>query len=73
MGVGPLSDLTVLEVGGDVAVRYCGRLFARLGATVTRIGDDDDTRLGQGGAGGRRGAEPDLVWRDRPLRRLAGP
>jgi crotonobetainyl-CoA:carnitine CoA-transferase CaiB-like acyl-CoA transferase len=52
MGVGPLSDLTVLEVGGDVAVRYCGRLFARLGATVTRIGDDDDTRLGQGGAAG---------------------
>ncbi len=50
---GPLSDLRILELGGDVAVRYCGRLFALLGAAVTRLdsaaGDD---RIGRGGASG---------------------
>jgi crotonobetainyl-CoA:carnitine CoA-transferase CaiB-like acyl-CoA transferase len=29
---GPLAGLTILEASGDVAVRYCGRLFAQLGA-----------------------------------------
>lgn len=43
----------MLEVGGDVAVRYCGRLLARLGARVTRIGTGaSDGGIGQGGASG---------------------
>jgi crotonobetainyl-CoA:carnitine CoA-transferase CaiB-like acyl-CoA transferase len=32
----PLSGVSVVELGADVAVRYCGRLFAQLGATVLR-------------------------------------
>jgi crotonobetainyl-CoA:carnitine CoA-transferase CaiB-like acyl-CoA transferase len=48
----PLSKLRVLELGGDVAVRYCGRLFASQGALVTRVGETDDTLLGQGGEAG---------------------
>ncbi|HWA60303.1 MAG TPA: CoA transferase, partial [Caulobacteraceae bacterium] len=49
----PLLGLRVLEVGGDVGVRYCGALFARLGAAVTRLrGGEADAQLGQGGAAG---------------------
>ncbi len=48
----PLSKLRVLELGDDVAVRYCGRLFARQGASVFRVGASDDTLLGQGGEAG---------------------
>jgi crotonobetainyl-CoA:carnitine CoA-transferase CaiB-like acyl-CoA transferase len=33
-----LAGLRVLEIGGDVAVRYCGRLFAQMGAAVVRAG-----------------------------------
>jgi crotonobetainyl-CoA:carnitine CoA-transferase CaiB-like acyl-CoA transferase len=29
---GPLAGLSILEASGEVAVRYCGRLFAQLGA-----------------------------------------
>jgi crotonobetainyl-CoA:carnitine CoA-transferase CaiB-like acyl-CoA transferase len=39
----PLSSFTVAEIGDDVAVRYCGRQFAQLGARVVRrpaIGDE---------------------------------
>ena len=32
----PLQGLRILEASGDVAVRYCGRLFAQLGAEVVR-------------------------------------
>ncbi|HEX3919585.1 MAG TPA: CoA transferase [Caulobacteraceae bacterium] len=35
----PLAGITVAEIGGDVAVRYCGRLFARYGADVVRFED----------------------------------
>ena len=35
----PLAGIGVAELGGDIAVRYCGRLFARLGATVVRASD----------------------------------
>jgi crotonobetainyl-CoA:carnitine CoA-transferase CaiB-like acyl-CoA transferase len=45
----PLAGIGVVEVGGDVGVRYCGRLFARLGATVLRVD------------GGRRDIEPNLA------------
>jgi crotonobetainyl-CoA:carnitine CoA-transferase CaiB-like acyl-CoA transferase len=49
----PLQHLSVLEVGGGVAVRYCGRLFARLGAAVTRIpGGTPDEALSYGGTAG---------------------
>ena len=48
----PLSRFTVLEAGGDVAVRYCGRLFSRLGARVVRLGTDDDARIGYAGGAG---------------------
>ncbi|WP_312166788.1 hypothetical protein [Phenylobacterium sp.] len=33
---GPLDSLRVLEIESSVAVRYCGRLFATLGAEVRR-------------------------------------
>jgi crotonobetainyl-CoA:carnitine CoA-transferase CaiB-like acyl-CoA transferase len=39
----PLSQLRVLELPGGVATRYCGRLFAQLGATVIAAGPDRDT------------------------------
>jgi crotonobetainyl-CoA:carnitine CoA-transferase CaiB-like acyl-CoA transferase len=38
-GTGPLSGLAVVEVGGEIGVRYCGRLFAQLGANVVRVGE----------------------------------
>ena len=34
---GPLADLRVVELGGEIAVRYCGRLMAALGARVARV------------------------------------
>jgi crotonobetainyl-CoA:carnitine CoA-transferase CaiB-like acyl-CoA transferase len=49
----PLSHLRVLELPGGVATRYCGRLFAQLGATVTAAGPDQDAEPGRtAGAGG---------------------
>lgn len=45
----PLEGLRVLELGGDVAVRYCGRLFAVLGAEVCRQDAPDDVAIGWGG------------------------
>lgn len=47
-----LQDLTVVEASRDVAVRHCGRLFARLGATVVRAAGGDDTTIGYGGPAG---------------------
>jgi crotonobetainyl-CoA:carnitine CoA-transferase CaiB-like acyl-CoA transferase len=49
----PLEGLRVLEHSGDVATRYCGRLFAAWGAHVVRVGPTDDTRLGYAGEAGR--------------------
>lgn len=40
---GPLSGIAVVEAGEGEAVRYCGRLFATLGANVVRIGDPAPT------------------------------
>jgi crotonobetainyl-CoA:carnitine CoA-transferase CaiB-like acyl-CoA transferase len=49
----PLSHLRVLELPGGVATRYCGRLFAQLGATVVAAGPDRDTEpAGLAAAGG---------------------
>ena len=50
---GPLVGLSILEHSGDVATRYCGRMFAAWGATVIRIAGGDDTRLGFTGESGR--------------------
>jgi crotonobetainyl-CoA:carnitine CoA-transferase CaiB-like acyl-CoA transferase len=50
---GLLSGLTVLEYAGGVATRYCGRLFAALGATVLQAGPPDETGTGYGGAASR--------------------
>jgi crotonobetainyl-CoA:carnitine CoA-transferase CaiB-like acyl-CoA transferase len=38
----PLAGIGVAELSAGVAVRYCGRLFARLGATVVRAGGQHD-------------------------------
>jgi len=46
----PLSDLVVLEVSGDVATRYCGKLFAEHGARVISAFEPDNAHIGYGGA-----------------------
>lgn len=49
----PLGGLKVVEFGDDVAVRYCGRLFAKLGAEVVRPDRaEGDETTGYGGAAG---------------------
>src|SRR5512146_522480 len=49
----PLQGLRVLEASGGVAVRYCGRMFAQLGAEVTTlIPSFGDNRLGYAGRAG---------------------
>jgi crotonobetainyl-CoA:carnitine CoA-transferase CaiB-like acyl-CoA transferase len=50
---GPLAGLAILEASGDVAVRYCGRLFAQLGASVHTAIAPDDARIGFAGEAGR--------------------
>ena len=45
----PLSDLVVLEVSGDVATRYCGKLFAEHGARVVSAFEPDNAHIGYGG------------------------
>ena len=39
---GPLAGIAIAELGGEIATRYCARLFARLGAEVWRAADADD-------------------------------
>jgi crotonobetainyl-CoA:carnitine CoA-transferase CaiB-like acyl-CoA transferase len=53
MGDGPLAGLRVLEASGDVAVRYCARLFVQLGADVSTAIESDDARIGFAGEAGR--------------------
>ena len=57
----PLADLIIVELSGDVATRYCGKLFAEHGATVIRLYTPDDSRLGYGGRAGAAFAS----WLDR--------
>ncbi len=45
----PLSGLTVREHPDNLAIRYCGRLLAVLGARVEQVGTPSTTGLGQGG------------------------
>ena len=47
-----LQDLVVVEASRDVAVRHCGRLFARLGASVVRAPGGEDSQIGYSGAAG---------------------
>src|SRR5690242_8550825 len=46
-----LSGLTIVEVPGGVATRYCGHLFAAHGATVLQVGVPAAAAIGYGGAG----------------------
>ena len=52
-GGGPLAGLRVVESGGEVATRYCGRLLAALGASVTQVGDRSADPVNHTGAAGR--------------------
>ena len=45
----PLSDLVVVECSGDVATRYCGKLFAAHGARVIQTFSPDNSHVGYGG------------------------
>lgn len=47
-----LDTLTIVESSRGVAVRFCGRLFAQLGAKVVRAPGGDDTTIGYAGAAG---------------------
>jgi crotonobetainyl-CoA:carnitine CoA-transferase CaiB-like acyl-CoA transferase len=47
-----LEGLTVVEASRGVAVRFSGRLFAQLGATVVRAAGGDDRTIGYAGAAG---------------------
>jgi hypothetical protein len=44
-----LSDITVLETGDGVAVRYLGHLFSEFGARVIRTAPADDANIGYAG------------------------
>src|SRR5689334_21622046 len=55
-----LSGLTVIEIPGGVATRYCGHLFAAHGATVLQLGRPSQAGVGYGGAG----SEAYAAWLD---------
>ena len=44
-----LSDITVLEAGDGVALRYLGHLFSEFGAEVVRLAPADGAEIGYGG------------------------
>jgi crotonobetainyl-CoA:carnitine CoA-transferase CaiB-like acyl-CoA transferase len=46
---GPLSELTILEASGDIATRYCAKLFADHGARVIQAHTPRNDRLAYGG------------------------
>src|SRR5262245_31491054 len=46
-----ISGLTIIEMPGGVATRYCGHLFAAHGASVFQVGGRKETGIGYGGAG----------------------
>ena len=64
----PLEGLSILEASGDVAVRYCGRLFAQLGARVTTAIDPDDRGIGFADEAGRAYGR----WLDQGKTAMAG-
>jgi crotonobetainyl-CoA:carnitine CoA-transferase CaiB-like acyl-CoA transferase len=48
-----LSGLRVVELGGDIATAYCGKLFADLGAGVVKVEHPDGGELRHAGDGPR--------------------
>ncbi len=56
----PLADLSVLELSGDIATRYCGKMFAAHGARVVSAYAPANGRLAYGGAS----AEAYAAWLD---------
>src|SRR5688572_9268415 len=59
-GIGPLSGLTVIELGTLIAGPFCGQLLGDMGATVIKI-----EALGQGDpmrAWGREKANGKSLW-----------
>ncbi len=67
MTQGPLAGLSILEASGQVAVRYCGRLFAQLGADVATLIAEDDRRIGFAGEAGEAYGR----WLDQGKRRVS--
>jgi crotonobetainyl-CoA:carnitine CoA-transferase CaiB-like acyl-CoA transferase len=65
---GPLAGFRILEHSGDVATRYCGRLFAAWGGEVTRVVAADDGRLGYAEEAGRAYG----AWLDQDKTLVAG-
>lgn len=63
-----LADLTIIEIPGGVATRYCGHLFAAHGATVLQAGAPVETAVGYGGAGSQAYAR----WLDAGKQRIDG-
>jgi crotonobetainyl-CoA:carnitine CoA-transferase CaiB-like acyl-CoA transferase len=49
----PLAAYSVFEASGDIATRYCGRLFSLLGARVVRVRTGDDAMIGYTGEQGQ--------------------
>ena len=45
----PLADLVIVEASGDVATRYCGKVFAEHGARVIQAYRPENARLAYGG------------------------
>ena len=64
--VAPLTGLRILEMPSGVATRYCGRLFAKHGATVLQLGTPNETGVGYGG----RASEAYAVWLDHGKQRV---
>ena len=62
---GPLAGLTILEIPGGVATRYCGRLFATHGATVLQVGEPSADGVGYGS----RASTAYAAWLDHGKRR----
>jgi len=78
-GDAPLEGIAVVEAGSAVAVRYCGRLFAQLGARVIQAGAGGGTGLLDQWLGERKTSAPDLTTAladlaatDRPRRLVIG-
>ena len=63
----PLADLVIVEASGDVATRYCGKMFAAHGARVIQTYRPEDARLAYGGAS----AAAYAAWLDHGKERAA--
>lgn len=64
----PLAGRVVLEVSGDVATRYSGKLFAEHGADVVQAYTPDNRHIGRGGVASQAYA----AWLDAGKRRMNG-